>query len=217
MKTLEINIIKKNRKYFKIAINNYTCKLLIDDNSQNLDLGIQTLVVEDISVVTKFGTDVIYKVAASIEEQKNAGITTIHTPFYNVNLIKKCRNLGGQWDKNSSSWVFSTIVEDEIEQLNEIWNSELITVNLKFENSSYGDRDSIYFKGFVLAKATSRDSKAVLGSNVLLIEGKIGSGGSVKNWTTNIHPETILRLQVPKLVLTDKELKELEETNFIVI
>ena len=216
MKTLEINIIKKNRKYFKIKINNYLCKLLIDENSENLELGTQTLVLEDISVVTKYGKDVIYKLAASSEEQKNCGITTLHAPFYNILLVERCRELGGRWDSSSYSWVFSTIVEDEVEQLDEIWNSEPITVNLKFESDAFGYQDAVYFKGFMLAKATAKTSGAVLGSDVSLINGDIGSGGSIKNWVSYIDSGSILRLQVPKKVLTDEELKELEETNYIV-
>ena len=56
MKTLNLNITKKNRKYFACSHNGHDVKLVIDGASENLEVGEHELLVEDVSVRTKFGT-----------------------------------------------------------------------------------------------------------------------------------------------------------------
>ena len=69
---MNFNVIKKNRKYFAATTdNNKSCKILIDDYSKDLALGEHFLAVKDISVRSKYGTDLIYKLAANVEEQTN--------------------------------------------------------------------------------------------------------------------------------------------------
>mgnify|MGYP001614861289 CR=1 FL=1 len=75
MQTLELNLIKKNRVYFKCTNEKgYEVKLKVDEKSQNLELGKQKLLVNDISVRSKYGTDLIYQVYAEIKEE---GIVSI--------------------------------------------------------------------------------------------------------------------------------------------
>jgi hypothetical protein len=73
MKTITIIIEKKNRKYFAAKVNGYKCKLLIDENSEGLELGTHELLVNDISVRSKYGTDLIYSVYKKTED---GGIVT---------------------------------------------------------------------------------------------------------------------------------------------
>lgn len=208
------NILKRNRKYFAASMaNGYKCKILIDANSDGLALGEHELDVDDISVRSKYGVDLIFKLKASVEAQEAAGICSLRHYTYNDILIEKCRDLGGKWDSEEKAWVFSGLVEDEVELLDEQFNSDLIGVELTFKSEESVCCDAIRFCGLKLASASGRDSGAKLGDGVSLISGSVTSGGSVKNWTTRITEGTVLRLQIPAQIIElntlDCELKTL--------
>ena len=204
MKTF--NIVKKNRKYFAAVLDNkYNCKILIDANSENLALGQHTLEVEDISVRSQYGTDLIYKLAAAAEEIKNAGICTLQIPFYNAILVDECHKLGGKWDAEEKAWIFSGIVSDKVEELDAKYNSTLIDVEITFNENAYGSKAPVFIAGFKIATATGRDSGAKLAENIALIAGKVVSCGSVKNWGTEIIEGSVIRMQIPADCIEDIE------------
>lgn len=196
-----LNIIKRNRKYFAAeTASKHKCKLLIDSNSENLELGEHCLAVEDISVRSKYGTDLIYKLSASAEAQAEQGIVSLKAD-YNSLLVKKCRKLGGSWDKEQNAWIFPGFVSDEVEELDEIYNSAPITVEITAieEIREYGK--GIEFLGRPLCRAFGRDSGARIDSDIALISGYATSGGSQKNWATILNEDSVLRLQVPSTIL----------------
>ncbi|TOH44903.1 hypothetical protein CGI81_18680 [Vibrio parahaemolyticus] len=196
-----LNIIKRNRKYFAAEKNDkHKCKLIIDSNSENLELGEHCLAVEDISVRSKYGTDLIYKLSASAEAQAEQGIVSLKAD-YNSLLVKKCRKLGGSWDKEQNAWIFPGFVSDEVEELDEIYNSALITVEITAieEIREYGK--GIEFLGRPLCRAFGRDSGARFDSEIALISGYATSGGSQKNWATILNEDSVLRLQTPSKIL----------------
>lgn len=216
MKTF--NIIKKNRKYFAATTNGYKCKILIDSNSENLEIGEYTLEVDDISVRTKYGTDLIFKLSSSVEEQKDVGICTLQHHAFNKILVEKCRNLGGKWD--GDTWVFSGMVESEVEELDVVFNSELVTIEITNEDEVREWHDAVTFAGYSLAKARDRDSGAKLADGVALIEGKATSGGSAKNWVTKLVENSVLRLQVPCDLLTELDAEKtgvIDDFNYKII
>ncbi|MCE3220178.1 hypothetical protein G5C64_15210 [Vibrio diabolicus] len=196
-----LNIIKRNRKYFAAETDSKRkCKLLIDSNSENLELGEHCLAVEDISVRSKYGTDLIYKLSASAEAQAEQGIVSLKAD-YNSLLVKECRKLGGSWDKEQGAWIFPGFVADEVEELDEIYNSGPITVEIAAieEIREYGK--GIEFLGRPLCRAFGRDSGARIDSDIALIFGYATSGGSQKNWATILDEESVLRLQIPSKIL----------------
>lgn len=199
MKQMTLDVIKKNRVYFACKNEGgYNCKLRINDASKDLTLGKHALLLNDESVRTKYGTDLIYSLQAEIKE---TGIVTLSSA-YNQHLVEACRKLGGKWDSINSVWVFSKIVESEVEELDYIYNSELWTVEVHAEETDVGKlHGPVSFLGYTLAKATGRDSGAVLGDGVALIKGSIGSGGSMKNWHTYISDDSVFRLNVPRRLL----------------
>lgn len=201
MKTF--NILKKNRKYFAATCGNYKCKILIDQNSDDLPIGESTLEVEDISVRTKYGTDLIFKLAASMGEQADAGICTLKTDGFNADLVEKCRALDGKYDKSEQVWVFSGLVSEEVEKLDEKYNSDKVAVSLTFTeyHSVYHDAVSIF--GFPLARAFGRDSGAIKQDGVAVLSGGFRSGGSAKNWRTCVEEGTVIRMYLPNLLLND--------------
>ena len=196
-----LNIIKRNRKYFAAETDSKRkCKLLIDSNSENLELGEHCLAVEDISVRSKYGTDLIYKLSVSAEAQAEQDMVSLKAD-YNSLLVKKCRKLGGSWDKEQNAWIFPGFVSDQVEELDEIYNSALIAVEITAieEIREYGK--GIEFLGRPLCRAFSRDSGARIDSEVALISGCATSGGSQKNWATILNEDSVLRLQVPSAIL----------------
>lgn len=203
MKTF--NIIKKCRKYFSATTGGYPCKILIDSNSESLEPGQQEIEVDDISVRSKYGVDLIFKLSASVSEQKTAGICTLQTPLYNSEMVSECHNLGGKWDSDAKAWVFSGIVADKVELLDDKYNSDLIPVEIKFTDYLWGSKGPAELCGFIIAKATGRDSGAHLGHGISLISGDIDSGGSVKNWGTNINAGSIIRMEIPENCYSDFE------------
>lgn len=194
-------IIKKNRKYFAARTDGYKCKILIDANSENLQPGEHNLEVDDISVRSKYGTDLIFKLSASVEEIKDAGICTLQHDRYNVGLIERCRELGGKWDRDTGTWVFSGLVAAEVEELDAIYNSDLIAVELTADDDIRAHRSCVEFCGYTIARAFGRDSGAKLSEGVSQISGRVTSGGSVKNWNTCIAEGTVLRMYLPKELL----------------
>ena len=202
-----LTIIKKNRKYFKSERNGYACKVLIDDNSADLELGEQNLAVDDISVKSKYGTDVIYKLSASAEIQKDSGICTLKTAFYNKNLVESCHKLGGKWDGDEKVWVFPGFVEGEVEELDEKYNSKMVDIELSFSEDYdfYGYQAPFFVSGFKIATATGRDSDAKINDGIAIIKGGASGGGSRKNWCTQILDGSVIRMSMPELCIDDIE------------
>jgi len=187
------NIIKRNRKYFAAQTKSgHKCRILIDSNSEKLELGTQELVVSDISIKSKFGVDLIFKLQCSVDEQKEAGIRTL----YNSELVARCKELGGKWDVLSKCWFFSGLVEEEVDELDYLYNSELVGVELTATRDIGRIKSPVSFLGYPLAAAKSRDYGATLESDVALIKGRATSGGSYKNWETVIESGTVLRLHI---------------------
>jgi hypothetical protein len=195
------NIIKKNRKYFAAKLGKYPCKILIDSRSESLTTGEHALEVDDISVRSKYGIDLIFKLKADLAVQAAAGICTLRTKLYNKIMVEECRNLGGKWDKEQGAWIFSGIVSEEVEILDERYNSSLIAVELTAVDDIGQHNEAVSFLGYTLATAYGRDSGAKLADGVALIRGQVGSGGSMKNWRTVVESGTVLRMELPKLVL----------------
>ncbi len=206
-------ILTKGRKYFKAKLENkYNCKILIDDNSEALSLGDHQLEVEDISVKSKYGTDLIFRLSSSIDEMKTAGICTLRAPF-NIYLVESCRNLGGKWDYDEKAWVFSSLVESQVEELDVKYNSNLIGIEVLVLKDYYEVKNPIYIAGFEIARAFSRDSGAKLANGIAIIEGNNPySCGSHKNWATEIKKGTRFRMSIPENCINDIDNKYFKVT-----
>lgn len=206
MKELTLEIVKKNRVYFKAVVNGYEVKLRITPESADLEPGIHTLLVNDESVKTKYGTDVIYSVASTKRADSKKIMTFQHSP-YNSIASDKCKKLGGKWDADAKSWVFSDLVEDEVEKIDEMFNFDSLNVEITAKREIYAGKGPVEFLGYTIARAFGRDSGAKLGDGVSQISGKIYSCGSVNNWATEIKEGSVFRLHV-----SSKLLEEFDET-----
>jgi len=199
MKTIILTLIKKNRKYFACKQNGFDVKLVIDETSESLVLGDHELLVDDVSVRTKFGTDVIFKLVG--ETKKADKIVTLQSHVYNEWLVSACRKLGGKWDAEASTWVFSPLVEQEVDELDRLYNDDMVTVDIEATEEISGSRSSVMFMGYTIARAFGRDSGAKLGDQVMMLDGSITSGGSTKNWASIVTKGSRFRLEVSQNLL----------------
>lgn len=192
--TVKLNIIKKNRVYFACKNDRgYEVKLRITETSKDLELGEHELLVEDASVKTKYGTDVIYILHSAIDQNE----VIVLKSSKNNHLITRCKELGGKWDAEDKVWVFSNVVKSEVEELDFLYNSELVSIKLTALREISEHTNAVTFLGYDVAYATGRDSGGKTCEGVALIAGSINSSGSSKNWYTDVTEGTVLKLKVP--------------------
>ena len=129
---------------------------------------------------------------------------------YNADFVQKCRNLRGTF-KDKAWWFDDSIIDYVREALIQFFGTtgevpyDTCTVLISnYTNYSPINGPCILF-GRTIAKAFGRDSGARLGDDIVFISGKFGSGGSVKNWRTEITDATfeIHKFPVPSLELPD--------------
>lgn len=208
MESRKIEIIKRNRKFFAAKVDGYCpCKVVIDENSESLELGEHLLHVEDASIRTKFGTDVIFRLAASVEEQKQKGVVTVRpeSAVRNSRLQTKIHELGGRWDAEARAWVFPAFVADAVENLDFVYNTDFVPVEIEFLAQFSWCCGPAQVLGFNLAAAAGRDSGARMCTGVSLLSGAVKSGGSVKNWQTIVEEGSVMRLMMPRELLRQEQ------------
>ena len=138
------------------------------------------------------------------------GMAKVITP-YNAEFVAKVKGIGGRkWNAAERCWE---VPESEIETVRgymmDIFGEtdlptegEKVTVKVTFNSDESKRRESITLFGKTLARAWGRDSGAKVGEDVTLISGKVTSGGSVKNWCTEVREGTVLKVRnVPKAAL----------------
>ena len=129
-----------------------------------------------------------------IAETKDGGFA-VKSP-YNADFVAHCRRLGGKWNGGEKYWAFPALVREQVlAVLSEIYgwkpDSKAVTVKITAKRSLDARRDAIRFAGRVVAEASGRDTGARLGADVIMLDGKINSGGSMKNWETYIYEGSV--------------------------
>lgn len=128
---------------------------------------------------------------------------------YNDEFVQKCRNLRGTF-KAGAWWFDDSIVDYVREAMIQFFGT---TGEVPFETctllvkgfSDYVQHKPVILFGRTIARAFGRDSGARLGDDIVFISGSYDSGGSVKNWRTNVSDATfeIHNFPVPSLELPD--------------
>ena len=116
---------------------------------------------------------------------------------YNKELIDKVKMIGGRWHSASKSWKFDIRDEDDVRDIYELVYGEYdrpvqkCTVRYFIDKGEeeYQSKGSIFMFGREIARAYGRDSGAELGRGIKLVGCIAKSGGSVKNWSTDIYAE----------------------------
>lgn len=206
MKTITLE--KKNRKYFaaKLESGNH-CKVVINEHSEALSLGQPyTLDFKDRSRRTKYGTEMIFELET---EHRSVGIVTLKAP-YNANLVQRCKQLGGSWDRSEELWVFSALIAQEVEDLEAEYSMDMTGIEIKAKSIQEEYLGTLHVAGVPICTAFGRDSGAKLSSGMSMIEGEIYSGGSMKNWYTRIAEGSVFRFEIPKAIINDIDPDEWE-------
>ena len=120
--------------------------------------------------------------------------TDIYTP-YNPEFISRLKSSLGtrKYSPEKRCWTIDTADLDQAKAIvRDVfgWSDgtqKEVRVRITFNESVDADRTSVWLGGLEIARARGRDSGAVPGKGVALVAGSIGSGGSVKNWTTEVH------------------------------
>ena len=131
--------------------------------------------------------------------------THIHVSSpYDPEFVTAAKSLAGKWDSDQKTWAFDSrdrarvhiLLEDIYGWVEPVVGERLVTVRITVGNEGLdGDRAPVTLGGVTLARARSRDSGATLGDSVVLLSGRIGSGGSHQYWTTYIAPNSVIEVR----------------------
>lgn len=129
----------------------------------------------------------------------------VTTPYNGEFISDLKQSISGiKW--NGSEWEIFKNAEDVLLNLLKkhygyIPNSSVITVKITSLRTIEKRRDSVYFRGYPIVRATGRDSGAKVVNGTNLLDGKITSTGSVKNWYTTVKKDSTFKIEIPKSVI----------------
>ena len=136
----------------------------------------------------------------------------VYTP-YNSNFVTSIKKQIGsaRWDSSKKCWVvpdrsveFIREIMEKVYGETDIAPQEHIDVKVKFNEDVYCTCEPLVLFARNIVIAYGRDSGAKVGEGVELVEGNISSGGSMKNWKTQIQKGTVLIIRdVCKTLIDD--------------
>lgn len=142
----------------------------------------------------------------------------VRTP-YNPQFVSKIKTAGARWNAIDKAWTMHAAnIDVAREILRAVYgrddmpaaDEKLVRVRVTALQNISADRGPIVLLGRIIASARGRDSGARVGEGVAFIDGKPQSGGSVKNWTTEIPEGSVFVVaDVPTTLLG-----ELDETGW---
>ncbi|MGI2134608.1 hypothetical protein [Shewanella baltica] len=194
--TINFKVLKISRVYLEIILNNkYNAKLLKSNLTEDFKIDAEySALAEDLSVVSKYGTTLKYNL---VSNELNNEPVIFQTDKPNVYLIEELKNLGGKYDKDDNVWVLNDFVKDRVEDLEEIYNSSEISIEVSVEKER--SLDSLNLFGYDLIKLVNgRDKGTYQMADVAIISGSSKSGGSANNPKVIISSDTVLRFKLPK-------------------
>ncbi len=199
METRNFEIVKYGRVWIEAKLGNYKCKIKIDEKTKGL-YGNVDLLVKDISIRSKYGTDLRFE---CVSPETNVNVYFKHDR-YNHTMVSELRDLGGVWEAEEKFWILPEIVSDKVEEMEFLYNTDIINIQIRAKRNIFSERDSVKFLGYEIAKATGRDSGAKLCDGISIICGEITSDGSRKNWGSKVMEDSIFRLRVGFNLLNNK-------------
>lgn len=149
----------------------------------------------------------------TFEIKVNDGKAFVYTP-YNAEFVSKIKLLGGRWNPSEKCWTVAEFKVDDVRStMRSIYGrddqpvAETVDVILTFTAEVSEWHAPVTILGRTIATAWGRDSGARMGDEVMFLEGKPESGGSVKNWHTIVPSGSVVKLpQLPKTATEECEL-----------
>jgi hypothetical protein len=174
-KTVKLEIVKRGRIYYHCLENGYKARLKVNEHSEKLEVGKNhLLLVNDLSIKTKWGTDRVYELSRGGQEK--ASVITLKFK-YNEHIIEFCKQYGGRFDPETKAWMFSDIVKDEVEKLDEYINHNLVTVELTASDKCFKkiseDNQVFTFCGYSMFYFNKYEDTLSLSEGVAIIEGDL--------------------------------------------
>lgn len=156
---------------------------------------------------------------SKIEITTADGRTVVRSP-YNPNFVRDARPLGGVWNDLCNEWLFPADREKYIRELcKRVYRTDgtdpYVTMRITIaKEGGWSVRcGAIYVVGRQIARAWGRDSGARAGAGVIFVSGRPTSGGSQKNWYTEIDgPAVIDVLDMPEPAAREAIAKETSDT-----
>lgn len=145
------------------------------------------------------------------------GKAKVYTP-YNAEFVTEIKKIGGaRW--RSNYWEIPENAVDVIRKkmldiygYNDISENETVTLKVTANEDIYADKSAVVFLNKTLANAFGRDSGAKVGTDVILISGRISSGGSRANWESEVHEGAVFELNNVSKTLYEKFLQNPDST-----
>ncbi|WP_122384609.1 hypothetical protein [Pseudomonas savastanoi] len=157
------------------------------------------------------------KIKIEHSTQDDKAVIKVYCP-YDDQFIKGAGNSSGKFSHSENCWIFPARSEAKARALlieifgtDDTATSPKIDVRVTFTSVYYVDKDAIRLAGRMIARATSRDSKAVLGDDVDLVAGWVHGGGSAKNWDTRTSEGSVYEI----FDFEASKLEELRALSFI--
>lgn len=188
----KIFILRRVDAHYIATINGEVCKIL---TNQNLMLGPQELDVNDISVRSSFGDDLVYELVP--DKKKFDGQCTLMATSNRI-MEDRCRMLSGEYDPAARVWTFSNLVADEVKKIDEKYNSELVPIEITFVSDKYNHNLEIRLAGILIVQYHEQFSTGKMCNGAALIVGTTMSDGSRK-----IAKGSVLRMFIPSGCLDD--------------
>lgn len=125
---------------------------------------------------------------------------------YNPEFVNAANNLAGRWESDKKIWEFPKKVEGEVRAaLIDAYGTDgsdapqLVDLIVDVLDDWDAARAPLRLGPIEICRAFGRDSGAKLASDVVLVTGRIRSGGSMKNWRTCANEGTQFKiLDVPR-------------------
>lgn len=145
--------------------------------------------------------------------------TSLYTP-YHPKLPSRAKKLGGKFDSGEKAWVFDARDEARVRQLaldiygTDGTDTEIATVRIQVGNEEWvsARNQGLFLGGQLLAKAKHRDSGARPEEGVVVLEGRLGSGGSMANPVTIAEPHTVLEVRDVPRGAAERMIEAVEKT-----
>lgn len=115
---------------------------------------------------------------------------------YNSKFVEAAHKLNGKFDRGT--WAFDARDAQRVRDLcfqiygDDGVRKDQVTLRIEWLKGTGATCDSLQAHGRTIARASGRDSGAKLGEDVVLLEGAFTSGGSMKNWSTDVSTGTIV-------------------------
>lgn len=142
----------------------------------------------------------------------------LYTP-YNPQFVSKIKAAGARWNAEGKAWTMPAAnIDIARDILREVYghddtpqpDEKLVRVKVTVLQSVSATCGPIVLLGRVIASAYGRDSGARVGDGVSFIEGQPRSGGSMRNWTTDIREGSVfVVVDAPSTLLSTLDAKEL--------